>query len=83
MRIQLLSFLSIISIWLVACTPTPSANILIDGVIYDGYELANGDELVILRNMGTVEVDLGGWQLTDRDSGTAVIPPNTRLAPQT
>jgi hypothetical protein len=60
--------------------PSPT-NILIDGVIYDGFELANRDELVILRNLSDKPVALGGWQITDGDSGTAVFPPNTQIFP--
>lgn len=60
----------------------PPPTILIDGVIYDGFELANRDELVILYNTESIPVDVGGWQITDGDSRTAVLPPNTLINPQ-
>lgn len=67
-----------------ACSQTdnPPANVRIEGVIYDGFELANGDELIILANLESVSVDVGGWQLTDGASKTAVFPQNTLIEPQ-
>ena len=67
---------------LLACTQQKSPpTILIDGVIYDGFELANGDEGIILFNNESELVDVGEWQLTDRVN-TAVLPPNTLIEPQ-
>ncbi len=53
--------------------------ILIDAVLYDGYE--NGDESVLLRNVGGAVADLGGWQISDNEATTAVLPPGVSLAP--
>lgn len=57
------------------------APVLLDAVLYDGYENGDADEAVRLRNVRGMAVDIGGWQLNDGESGTAVIPPGTFLAP--
>ena len=44
---------------------SPHVQILIDAVLYDGYERNDADEAVRLRNVGQVSVDLGGWKLSD------------------
>lgn len=56
-------------------------SILIDAILYDGYELFDADEAVRLRSAGDETVDLNGWQLSDGGTTTAVIPTNLLLAP--
>lgn len=55
--------------------------VLIDAVLYDGYELNDADEAVRIRNISQTMVDISGWQLNDGESATAVIPFTTTLAP--
>lgn len=55
--------------------------VLLDAVLYDGYELSDADEAVRIRNVSEQLVDISGWQLNDGESSTAVIPPATTLAP--
>ncbi len=52
------------------------ALILIDAVLYDGYELNDADEAVYLINIGTSSADLSGWKLTDNTS-SAIFPPGS------
>ena len=73
------------TLFLLACTnvsrqPEKTA-VLINAIMYDGYELANDDEMVSLINITDSPVDVSGWKITDNDSGTAVLPPNTILEP--
>ncbi len=56
-------------------------SILIDAILYDGYELFDADEAVRLRNVGDETVDLNGWQLSDGGTTTAVILTNLPLDP--
>lgn len=77
------------TLWLVplllfACSKRPSAPtaVWIDAILYDGFELANADEIVVLRNISQEPVDVGGWRISDNTSGTAVIPPRTLLPAQ-
>lgn len=58
-----------------------SSTVLIDAVLYDGYELSDADEAVRIRNVSEQVVDISGWQLNDGESSTAVIPFTTTLAP--
>ncbi len=58
-----------------------SPAVLIDAVLYDGYELSDADEAVRLRNISVQVVDVSGWQINDGESATAVIPFTTTLAP--
>lgn len=55
--------------------------ILIDAVLYDGYEYLDADEAVRLRNIGESTVSLGGWRLSDGGSGRATLPTGTLLEP--
>ncbi len=58
-----------------------SPEVLIDAVYYDGFEdTGDNDEAVALRNVGQAAANVGNWQLSDGTS-TAIIPPNTILAP--
>lgn len=57
-----------------------SPAVLIDAVLYDGYEASDADEAVRLRNVSGSVVDVSGWQLNDGESATAVIPMSTTLA---
>lgn len=58
-----------------------SGAIIIDAVLYDGYELNDQDEAVALRNVGETAVDLGGWSLGDGGVSEVVLPPGTVLQP--
>jgi uncharacterized repeat protein (TIGR01451 family) len=60
----------------------------IEAVLYDGYQENDADEAVRLLNLGTVRIDLSGWQLCkDATSGLncrpmpagAVLPPMTGI----
>lgn len=59
--------------------PAGPANILIEAVLYDGYETGDGDEAVQLRNLETDPVDLSGWQLGDGGNSLATFPAGTSL----
>jgi uncharacterized repeat protein (TIGR01451 family) len=49
-----------------------SVHIVINAVLYDGYELNDADEAVQLRNVGAIDVSIGGWRLSD-GSGQAIL----------
>lgn len=53
---------------------TPPA-VLIDAVLYNGYENGDADEAILLRNTGSA-VNIGSWKLGD-GTDTAVLPPGT------
>lgn len=57
-----------------------SSPLLIDAVLYDGYESGDADEAVRIRNVSAGIVDISGWQLNDGEGSTAVIPYTTTLA---
>jgi len=56
--------------------------LLIDAVLYDGYENGDADEAVRLRNVSELPLDIGGWQLNDGEASTAVISGSVILNPQ-
>ena len=58
-----------------------SAVLLIDGVLYDGYEAWDADEAVRLINVGGTAVDLGGWRLEDGGTAAAILPDRLRIEP--
>jgi phosphatidylserine/phosphatidylglycerophosphate/cardiolipin synthase-like enzyme len=58
-----------------------SNTILIDAVLYDGYEKNDVDEAVALRNIGNEDVDLSGWLLKDGEPTDAKLPQGTQLLP--
>lgn len=43
--------------------------VVIEAVLYDGYQSGDLDEAVRLLNVGTVDVDLGGWDLCKDTTG--------------
>ena len=55
-----------------------ATTVVIDAVLYDGYELNDADEAVRLRNVGNAAIDVGQWQLSDGTS-TAVLPAGATL----
>ena len=56
--------------------------VLIDAVLYDGYELNDLDEAVALRNLTDYPIPLDNWQLINANGNrTATIPPGTTLPP--
>lgn len=55
--------------------------VLIDAVLYDGYEPWDADEGVRLINAGGRAVDLGGWTLDDGGPTVAILPAGLRLGP--
>jgi len=61
--------------------PDGGAPILVDAVLYDGFEYLDADEAVRLRNVGQGSVQIGGWQLSDGGSGRVTLPAGTALAP--
>ena len=49
----------------------------------DGARDGNKDEFVEILNTGSESVNIGGWQLTDRDSDNPFsFPPNTQIEPR-
>ena len=54
--------------------------VLIEAVLYDGYEIGELDEAVRLMNAGNGSAHVGGWQLSDGDS-VAIIPAGTTILP--
>lgn len=65
------------SVW--AGPPAGPANVLIEAVLYDGYENGDSDEAVRLLNLESLPVDLSGWQLGDGGSTLATFPAGTML----
>ncbi len=61
-----------------AVTLVHNRRVLIDRVLYDGYELGELDEAVRLINLNSAPVSVGGWQISD-GSATAVIPDGTTI----
>jgi phosphatidylserine/phosphatidylglycerophosphate/cardiolipin synthase-like enzyme len=57
-----------------------AVTVLIDAVYYDGYASGEPDEAVQIRNVGTVPVDVGGWQLSD-GSSMVVLPAGLTIQP--
>ena len=55
------------------------SSILIDAVLYDGYENGDADEGVRLINVSGTAVNISNWQLTDNTS-TATLPGSVTLA---
>ena len=55
-----------------------ATTIVIDAVLYDGYELNDADEAVRLRNVSNAAIGVGQWQLSDGTS-TAVLPTGATL----
>lgn len=64
-----------------ASTAIAQPSIVINAVLYDGYELFDADEAVRLRNVGGEMIDLNGWQVSDGGTTTAVISGTLLLAP--
>ena len=57
------------------------SSILIDAVLYDGFEDSDADEAVRLINVSGTAVDISNWRLNDaEDTSYATLPPNTILA---
>jgi len=56
------------------------ADLLIEAVLYDGYEYLDADEAVQLRNVDSESVSLAGWSLSD-GSQEALLPVLSDLAP--
>jgi cardiolipin synthase len=65
------------SAWLPPGDPTV---ILIDALLFDGYETGDSDEAVRLYNAGLASANLSGWSLSD-DTSTVTLPPGATLAP--
>ncbi len=57
-----------------------AANLLIEAVLYDGYENQDADEAVQIRNIDAEPVSLAGWVLSD-GTQEAVLPTLPPLAP--
>lgn len=57
------------------------AIVLVDAVLYDGYEPWDADEAVRLSNVGGRAVDLGGWTLDDGGPTVVVLPTGLQLGP--
>jgi len=54
--------------------------ILLDALLYDGYQTNDADEAFRLWNWSACEVDLGNWCVTDGE-GKVCFPAGARLAP--
>ncbi|MBN1888689.1 MAG: lamin tail domain-containing protein [Thermoflexales bacterium] len=48
--------------------------VLLNGVLYDGYQLNDADESIEIINLGPSPVDLSGWRLTRIGSSGVVFP---------
>lgn len=59
--------------------PPLEANVVIEAVLYDGYETNDADEAVQLRSLAETAVDLTGWQISD-GSSAATFPAGATLA---
>ncbi|MEW5986590.1 MAG: lamin tail domain-containing protein [Chloroflexota bacterium] len=59
--------------------PPLEANVVIEAVLYDGYETNDADEAVQLRSLAEAVVDLSGWRLSD-GSSEAIFPAGATLA---
>jgi uncharacterized repeat protein (TIGR01451 family) len=57
-----------------------AAQVLIEALVYDGYELNDTDEAVLLVNVGAAPASLAGWQLTDGLS-SMTFPSESTLEP--
>ena len=57
------------------------AVVLVDAVLYDGYEPWDADEAVRLINVGGSAVDLDGWTLDDGETAVTTLPAGLRLTP--
>lgn len=72
------------SVWTTTVmTDQEPANVLITGVLYDGYQLNDADEAVEVRNCGMSSVNLEGWELckiTDQELACRTLP-DLPLAP--
>jgi cardiolipin synthase A/B len=55
--------------------------VLIDAVLYRGYEIGQLDEAVRLLNVGSGTADLSGWQLGKGSTQTTTLPADTLLPP--
>jgi cardiolipin synthase A/B len=55
--------------------------VLIDAVLYRGYEAGQVDEAVRLLNTGSGTADLSGWQLGKGSTQTTTLPAGTLLPP--
>ncbi len=74
-----LSYLRAYQPWIAAATL--SNTVLIDAVLYDGYEYGDSDEAIALRNVSEETVDLSGFTLDDGETRSAALPPDTWLQP--
>jgi phosphatidylserine/phosphatidylglycerophosphate/cardiolipin synthase-like enzyme len=60
--------------------PGAPAVILIDALLFDGYETGDSDEAIRLYNAGAASADLAGWSLSDNVS-TISLPSGAILLP--
>jgi phosphatidylserine/phosphatidylglycerophosphate/cardiolipin synthase-like enzyme len=58
-----------------------SSSIVIEAVLYDGFEKNDADEAVAIRNISDDVVDLSGWNINDGEATTAIFPQGTLLQP--
>ena len=58
---------------------SPSSTVLIDAVLYDGYEFNDADESVALRNISDMPLNLEGWLLTDGHGNHGPFPSGLRI----
>lgn len=59
---------------------SPASTLLINAVLYDGYEANDADEAIQLYNSGDEPLELAGWQVSN-GSSVAMLPAGTILAP--
>jgi phosphatidylserine/phosphatidylglycerophosphate/cardiolipin synthase-like enzyme len=74
--------LSVAGLTLLLARPMDAAgppSVVIDAVLYDGYESDDADEAVRIRNVSQNGIDVSGWQVNDGESSTAVLPLTTTL----
>jgi phosphatidylserine/phosphatidylglycerophosphate/cardiolipin synthase-like enzyme len=58
-----------------------SSTVVIDAVLYDGYELNHLDEAIRLRSVAESGIDIGGWRLNDGELSSSTFPSGTILGP--
>jgi phosphatidylserine/phosphatidylglycerophosphate/cardiolipin synthase-like enzyme len=56
------------------------SSVLIDAVLYDGYEPSDADEAVRLINVSGTAVDISGWRLNDGSASFVTLPGGVTLA---
>jgi uncharacterized repeat protein (TIGR01451 family) len=67
------------SSWTTAVLSSSAPQVLISAILYDGYQIYDGDEAVEIWNVGTEAIDVTGWRVCDSeaDGSCAILPAAT------